>query len=652
MLPGEKSKDISLQPTAGDTHIEAANMLGPISVRVETDFTSSGDEFEAQSVELNLPGLSKENVNELLAERMTGTSVRPQLVWPDAVTAPEVYMRLREQDMKNEHRGELRNTLLNAWKEKYGDDKSQEILAHFNQLSTMIQDDGAVVFGDLIDRGAFGRLVENYDELMRRDGSQSLLHSYANLRNQPDFLANKEFNGAFFHPLAIALISEKVGGAVRVVDARAKDAGPISVRAQDNMLHIDNTPYRDEYKVLVTWEKGKASGPRGQNFVFLPGTHLGVRDSLIGPHGPYSTENGSIFIHEEDVRQAFSFQQQVRPGGNEVVEIQDTERPLTTVFPSGSLVHHRMRTEDGHPRSGLIIAFHRASDSPGEFIGNYQQDNTHDLERALFGYQDANSDTEFREMLSTYATAIAAKVEELFTDAAPATVIDQKTKTLTPNEMDEWYKIATDAPTVEDIKGRAGYFPLGDKLSYSEFLKLLGSEMMIHDKHGPIDMILYADGHEEPRKWARNRIREMRSDVLQERLDGWSEQIRQPAVADLLTPDQMDAITDRLAEIANNVSPEEREKGSLEPIERITPEEAYRSVEQLIIDLGENLTRADERQTYLSAALFQFWACDELNRLQDNTNPELRELGGQLLRNYIAATVLIEKQIANEKAAA
>jgi len=99
------------------------------------------------------------------------------------------------------------------------------------------------------------------------------------------------------------------------------------------------------------------------------------------------------------------------------------------------------------------------------------------------------------------------------------------------------------------------------------------------------------------------------------------------------------------------VLPAERANGHLDAIERISPQEAYRSVEQLIVDLGENLTRADDRQTYLSAALFQFWACDELNRLQGNDNPDLKMIGGYLLRNYIASAVLIEKQIASEKVA-
>lgn len=618
----------------------------------DTDRNKPSGEHETHRVLMDLSDLTDEQVDNLLRERVPATTIRPQLVLPEEVQAPDVYARLGDQERKNEYRDSLRHELLTVWTEAYGEDQAQEVLAQFNQLTAVIQEDGAAVFGDLIDRERFASLVNDYDELMEKDGSTSLLHSYANLRNQPEFLSNDEFNGAFLHPLAMALISERVGGAIRIVDARAKDAGPISVRAQDNMLHIDNTPYRDEYKVLVTWEKGKASGPKGQNFVFLPGTHKGVRDSLVDDDGSvYSTENASIFIHPEDVEQVFALQQRVRPGGNEVVEIHDKDRPLTTVFPSGSLVHHRLRTEEGHSRSGLIIAFHRTTDTPGEFIGNYAQDDDHSLEASLFGFQDAGSDAAFSQVLADHAIEIGDKVQEVFDSRKPATLIDAQAKTLALEDMQDWYRIATGAPTVETIKQQEGYFPLGDELDQAQFMQLLGDEMMRHDKHGPIDMILYADGHEEPRKWARNRIREMREDTLRERIGEWADEIRQPSSDDLLTLDQLQEVTQYLAGVAQAVSPTERANGQLDAIERISPQEAYRSVEQLIIDLGENLTRADDRQTYLSAALFQFWACDELNRLQGNDNPDLKMIGGYLLRNYIATAVLVEKQITSEKVA-
>jgi hypothetical protein len=190
------------------------------------------------------------------------------------------------------------------------------------------------VFGDLINRRAFARLVHEYDLIMESNGSRSLLHSYVNLRSHPEFLGNADFSGAFIHPLLIALMAGRIGGPVRMVDARGNDAEPLSVKAQDNMLHIDNTPFKDEYKVLVTWEKGAATGPRGQNFVYLPGTQLGFRNSFEGADGhAWSTENGSIFVTPQNVDQLFSFQESVR-GSRGVVEV-NSDRPATGSFCRG-----------------------------------------------------------------------------------------------------------------------------------------------------------------------------------------------------------------------------------------------------------------------------------------------------------------------------
>lgn len=81
-----------------------------------------------------------------------------------------------------------------------------------------------------------------------------------------------------------------------------KMQAPIQVLSQDNMLHIDNTPFNDEYKLILTWEKGVPSGPKGQNFVFLPGTHKGARQCMVTEGGsPWSSENASIFITPDSI---------------------------------------------------------------------------------------------------------------------------------------------------------------------------------------------------------------------------------------------------------------------------------------------------------------------------------------------------------------
>jgi len=594
--------------------------------------------------------LSPDQVDSLLAERVPAVDIQPNLVPPSEVRHPELYERLNRQQEKAAYRERLQTGLAQAWETEYGVERAGQLLGRFNHLAETIDNDGALVIGDMIDREAFAGLVQEYDSLIDEHGSGSLLHSYVNLRSHPNFLLNEKFNRAFFHPLAIALMSRQVGGAVRIVDARAKDAGPVSAHAQDNMLHVDeNGAMRSgsEMKMNLSWEKGHPSGPKGQNFTFLPGTHKGLRQSQEGVDGPYFTEADSVFRTPESIQQVFTLQRQMRGGEDTVSEMKDPERPLSAIFVASDLVHQRYRTEEGEPRSGLIVAFHPTAIVPGEYVDGYEPADPErlTLEESLFGIHNGNPDEEFSEMLTRYSSEIAEKVDEAF-EAGQIIYADERALSL--DGMKAWFKAATEAPTVEEIKREAAYFPLGSELNSDDFMALLSGQMMHYDKHASIYMILYPDGHEAVRKWARNANREMKSDVLEARLQEWKDEIRQPAVEDLLSQEQFLEITDRLLQNAASVTPEARRDGHLDAGERISPSEAYESVEQLINDLAENYTRSDGRQTYLTLSLFQFWACDTLNRLKGNNDPELRELGGQLLRNYITAAVLVEKQVAHE----
>ena len=95
---------------------------------------------------------------------------------------------------------------------------------------------------------------------------------------------------------------------MRITDIRGKDTQPISVNAQDNMLHIDNTPFTEEYKILVGWENGIPRALLGQNFTYLPGTHKGNRHIRLDEFDhPWSTENESIFLTNEIVDDIFEF---------------------------------------------------------------------------------------------------------------------------------------------------------------------------------------------------------------------------------------------------------------------------------------------------------------------------------------------------------
>lgn len=607
------------------------------------------------SLDLNI---GSKRVDALVRSRANGLAIHPDLVEASSIRSQESYKRFRDIDQKERFRGALLEDMHNKWIQIYGPKKAETFQAKFKELISILDENGAVIFGELITKEAFQILIDHYNQVLKTQGSKSWIHSYINLANHPDFLSNTDFNGAFLHPLLIALISHRIGGPIRIVDARGKDAEPISVLAQDNMLHIDNTPFNDEYKIILTWEKDKPSGPKGQNFVFIPGTHQGARNCFVDKDGKaWSTENASIFITDENIQQVFDFQKKVLPEASPmVVEAHHDDKPLTTVFAAGSLVHHRYRTEDRFARSCMIMAYHRAADNPGQFISRNHLDvvskNDGDLNEFLFGNHGAGSEEQFLKALTANAEEVATVVDKLITGRDGAEIVAQEKRKFTPQELEKWKAVATHAPTVEQLKIEESFFPIGQELTQEKFVQLV-LKMMKYDKHGPLDLILYSDSHEEIRKWARNQIREMRVDgnawSLDSRIREWVPMMESPEEHHLLSLEELEAIANQLAEIAN-AEIEADNKAHLDPSEKISHKDAFRSVKQLLIDLGEAITRCDSRQTFLSTSLFLFMACDTLCRMQVITpNEEVRRLGAKLLANYVTTGVLVEKQIQQEK---
>jgi hypothetical protein len=599
-------------------------------------------------------GVTGAAVDELIRARAGAETIRPDLVEESGVTAPIAYKRFREIDRKTEFKSAMVGHLHAKWVELYGPAKAEVYRVQFEALANEIDRNGAAIFGKLIPEGDFCELIEAYNEILRSAGSKSWIHSYVNLANHPRFLSDKRFNGAFLHPLLIALISHKIGGPIRIVDARGKDAEPISVQAQDNMLHIDNTPFNDEYKVILTWEKDRPSGPKGQNFVFIPGTHKGARNCFLTEEEAWSTENASIFITPEDIEKIFALQKKVLGCDSPmVVEAKHDEKPLTTVFAAGSLVHHRYRTKEGCPRSCMILAFHRAADNPGQFIAPEHlagvSEGT-DLNSFLFGAHGDGTDGLFLGALTAEAEGLALMMDKLASEDDGAELIQQEMRSLSPEELDRWKDVATHAPTVEELKIRKHFIPLGESMTFEQYFGLV-NEMMVFDKHGPLDLILYGDSREEIRKWARNQIREMRVDHLDARLKDWTSELKQPAPEDLMPLEQLQALCNRMADIAGG----EITAGTTAKLgahEKIASRDAFRSVQRLALDLGEAIRRCDNRQTFLSTSLFLFWTADTLLRMQPEPNLELKNIGSDFLRNYVTSSILVESQIETERSAA
>ncbi len=581
----------------------------------------------------------------LIAARSVAQAIHPELVQASKIRKPQAYKRFRHIDSKNAYREQLLQALVKSWQASHGERQAGATRQLFIELAADLDKNGALVFASLVDSAKFRQLVDRYTQVLQAQGSQSLIHSYMNLGHNPGFLTDPDINGAFLHPLLVALISYQIGGPIRIVDARGKDAEPISVLALDNMLHIDNTPFNEEYKIILTWERGTTSGPKGQNFVFIPGSHHGARNCFVDDSGAaWSTENASIFITEDKIEQAFDVQR--ANFGNPspmVVEAKHVDKPLTSVFASGALVHHRYRTEQGEPRSCLILAFHRATDNPGQFVdAKYLTDMVQDdaLNRHLLGFHGENTEADYIGALAERADAIFDKVGDLSRQTGGAQQLDLNDLRLSDQEVDDWKKTSTRAPTVAMLKARANLFTVNDRLSHAHFMDLI-ERLMTFDKHSPLDLILYEDSHEEIRKWTRNQIREMKFDRLRARLNDWADEIGQPDMADLLAPAEIRALAVEVAGYAR-ASMRDGAPAVLGEKERIAAFDAYRSLAQFMVDIGESVVRCENGQHFLSTCLFVFWATDTLDIVQGQSEGKVRQAGAKLLANYIATAILLE----------
>lgn len=611
--------------------------------------------MKLKDIVFDLP-IRDDEIDALITERTSGQMISAELVEPQAVRKRDAYNRFRDLAKKESFKQHLLDTLYQKFVDEFGAIHAKQLIGQFKLLAENIEQDGAITLGNVINYDAFSELIAHYDERLATDGSQSWIHSYINLGNYPDFLSHPKFHQAFLHPLLVALIAYSSGGPIRIVDARGKDAEPLTVQAQDNMLHIDNTPFRQEFKIILTWERGKVSGPKGQNFVFIPGTHKGLRNCQVSASGQaWSTEDGSIFTTSNAIDRIFALQEKILPGQSPaVVEVTHPDMPLTTLFRAGELIHHRYRTKEKNvPRSCVILAFHRAEDNPGQFLDKSLLQGTEQmsLPHLLMGPSSYISEETFLKVLANNSEHIADTLKQINTISAENTaILSYKSRTLNRDELLQWKSIVTGAPTVEDIKKQAALVKLNTPLSKDLLL-----EMMKYDKHGPLDLILYEDGHEEIRKWARNRIREMPLLRLQNRIqqfDEW-ELYRTPHVNDLLQPGRLKDISAQLVQFIDALSLEAKMSASLNAQEKISSQDAFRSIKQLIADLGEAIGRCTSRQTFLSTSLFLLWACDELHCLlignEKTPLPKLMTLSSELMSNYLTTYILIEKQMQLEQ---
>lgn len=591
----------------------------------------------ARALHLNVPAAS-EKWEALQLKCVLGRRTEPDIVPKERLRAPGAYRRFNGRERKKQFRVLLLATLASAFRDLFGPDRAMAFIERFQQLVGHMEESGAIALANLIPEERFSKFVARYDQMMIESGSAGLIHSYVNARSDPAFLTDRSFSDAFFHPLAIALVAYQIGAPVRAVDARAKDAEPIEVRAQDNMLHIDNTPFNDEFKILLTWEKHRTSGPRGQNFVYLPGTHKAARNCFTSSLGTiWSTEDASIFVTESAIGHAFEVQKLVAGRSPVVVEISFADGPTTIIFAAGSLIHHRFRTLEGRPRSALSIAFHSAIDNMGCFLQDDVPKSATPLLQLLLGRASSDG-VEFLLALADGADLIAAALANTLNPVPGGPqIVERSAKELSPEQVAAWKKALVIAPEITDLKlkSSSGDPPL--MATRIGLLRYIARHNMYYDKHGPLDLILYADSHEELRKLSRNRIREMRLDDLEDRLRDWSDQVRQPSLASILSPAAL-ITRGRLVSELCLTALETRDHG--DGPARSPNREHLASLQQLVEDLCEASFRCHTFQGFVSTTLFLFWTFDECMLLLPHERERLKTDGGAVLRSYIAAALV------------
>ena len=422
-----------------------------------------------------------------------------------------------------------------------------------------------------------------------------------------------------------------------------KDCEPISALAADNLLHIDNSGFRDEYKIILSWEKNKPSGPRGQNFVFLPGTHKALRKSFQESKDGLFWTTESIFRKKNDIQKIFDFQYKSLPCQSPiVVEAYYTEKPLTIAFAAGSLVHQRYQTDDGASRSCVILPFRNAEFNEGSLCRPEELKKLnivdHSLMSLLLGYHGKDSQDLFINAITNEALSISTILQKLINKNENTIFIDPLKLQLKSESFEKWNSYVTNGPTLEQIKYEKFGFPIGKQINRDEFFELI-KERMLYDKYGQCVLRSFSDNHEEIRKWVRIEIREMNAIVLEEKLRNWKEQIEEPTVDHLLSPSQIKSI----ANVVENFIIQE-----LIPKEEISKYDKLKSIAHMFNDLADVVVRCESKEIFLTTCYFMFWTYDFLKRLHQENLHKLELIGHSLFMNYVSTGILFELQFRNE----
>ncbi|MEV6365521.1 hypothetical protein AB0L86_01325 [Micromonospora musae] len=517
------------------------------------------------------------------------------LVPAEELASPMAYRQLRRPRESADFRREVEELVRQACREQ----EAGDLLADaFVSMSANLAGEGALSFTGLAPAPRFVRARTAYDSVMRAEGSRGSLHSYLNAAQSSLLVGDPHFREAFAHPLLVALIAHILGGPVKIVDLRAKDTQPLDVVARDNTLHIDNNPFMDEFKVIVTWTSGTERGPSGQGLTYLPRTNRLFRQCQVGPRGEaWSDEDSCIFPTRTRVDEALAAQARFyddrRP---RVVHLKDLPFPCHTIFAASRLVHHRYRTSTGAPRSAIMASFHRTDDGAdrlgvGDLTGT-------DLDRSLLSGVVGPG---FLAALRSEATDIVDALR--LSVSRPDLVVDPDRHLLEGDGLHGWYARLSEGVSLNRLReatlagSRDGDTPAVERLVLR----------VQYDLQGPLSMPLYADLSEEDRKRARIVIREMAPERIHHFVTRLrADRIRRGAPAPVRLP------FDRsVEELHHGLRTLDQAMASAEPSGYVDPiwgptdgHRVVRSLHRFVVDLARTAERTEDEDSLVTASAF------------------------------------------------
>ncbi|KAF5876475.1 uncharacterized protein Bfra_002880 [Botrytis fragariae] len=239
----------------------------------------------------------------------------------------------------------------------------------------------------------------------------------------------------------------------------------------------------------------------------------------------------------------------------------------------------------------------------------------------LVGHQDESSTDEFLDILSNESPRIEEKLDHLFKATHPRTILDLELLELKSERLSAWRDTVVDAPTPLKYKYDRNLIFSGAEFSSIEEYTAALAAIMMYDKCGLLQMGLYQDGREEIRKPARKIVGERKI---------------KPLIV-LLMPWTLRIMCDAVAAVANNLETPEIEA------ECVGPQEIYKSLTRLMMDLGEAMVRCEGVETYLATSLFLFLTAEEVySHLKESDQIALRSIVVAFLRNYVTSLLLVE----------